>query len=319
MDINELKERQSWSLEKKIDHSLGVIEDFYSQLGGAVAVSFSGGKDSTVLLWLVRKVYPDVKAVFCNTGNEFPDIVKFVRSKKEAGENIDIIYPSMKPKEVIATNGFPLISKDVADKVWYARHRPESVKAKIGIGEQGSGKYKIPMCYRYLLDAPYDISPKCCDILKKRPFADYRKKHHVNFYVGTMAVESMSRTASYLRQGSCNHYDWHDMRRTKSLPLSIWTDEDIWECIRRYDIPIADIYHKGAQRTGCMFCAFGAQFSDDVRLKMIYEMYPKFYDMCMGYENNGVTYREAMREFLGVNGLYLPDEQPQKEEELVLF
>ena len=100
------------------------------------------------------------------------------------------------------------------------------------------------------------------------------------------------------------------MRRTKSLPLSIWLEEDIWKCIRRYDIPIADIYGKGVDRTGCMFCSFGAQFKDDTRLGTIYKMYPKFYDMCMGYENNGVTYREALRGFLGVNGLYLPDEQP---------
>ena len=148
-------------------------------------------------------------------------------------------------------------------------------------------------------------------MLKKHPFDLYRKEHGVNFYIGTMASESMNRTTSYLRQGSCNHYDWGDMRRTKSMPLSIWLEEDIWECIRRYDIPIADIYGKGVDRTGCMFCSFGAQFKDDTRLKTIYEMYPKFYEMCMGYENNGVTYREALRKFLGVNGLYLPDEEKE--------
>ena len=93
-------------------------------------------------------------------------------------------------------------------------------------------------------------------------------------------------------------------------------EEDIWACIERYKIPIADIYRKGAYRTGCMFCAFGAQFKDDVRLKMVYDMYPKFYERCMNYKNNGVTYREALREFLGVNGLFLPDEC---EKDLTLF
>lgn len=229
---------------------------------------------------------------------------------KNDGYNIDIIYPDMKPCDVIAEYGFPLISKDTAHKIWYARHRPESVVAKIGIGEVGNGKYRIPMCYRYLLDADYDVNSECCEILKKRPFAKYRKEHHVNFYIGTMASESMTRTASYLRQGSCNHYDWKDMRRTKSHPLSIWTEEDILECIKRYNIPIAEIYSKGLQRTGCMFCAFGAQFKEDMRLKVVYDMYPKFYEKCMNYENNGVSYRHALREFLGVNGLWLPDERP---------
>ena len=77
MEIKELRERQGWSLAQKIDHSLGVIDQFYSRLGGKVYVSFSGGKDSTIVLWLARKIYPDIKAVFCNTGNE---IIIFVNS-----------------------------------------------------------------------------------------------------------------------------------------------------------------------------------------------------------------------------------------------
>lgn len=102
MDIKELRERQAWTLEQKIDHSLGVIEQFVSRLGkDNVYVSFSGGKDSTVLLDLCRILYPDIKAVFCNTGNEYPDIVYFVRDKIKNGENIEIIQPKIKPKEVM--------------------------------------------------------------------------------------------------------------------------------------------------------------------------------------------------------------------------
>lgn len=85
MDYKELKERQSWSLEQKIDHSLGAIDQFYQRLNGKVYISFSGGKDSTVLYWLARKIYPDIKAVFCNTGNEYPDIVQFVNKIKYGG------------------------------------------------------------------------------------------------------------------------------------------------------------------------------------------------------------------------------------------
>ena len=85
MDIKELAERQAWTLAQKIDHSLGAIDQFYQRLDGKVYVSFSGGKDSTVLYWLARKIYPDIKAVFCNTGNEYPDIVKFVNNIKLGG------------------------------------------------------------------------------------------------------------------------------------------------------------------------------------------------------------------------------------------
>lgn len=65
-----------------------------------------------------------------------------------------------------------------------------------------------------------------------------------------------------------------------------------------------------------MFCGYGCQFKDDNRLKLVFDNYPKFYNMFMNYTNNGVTYREALRKVLAVNGLYLPDEKPT---ELKLF
>ena len=121
-----------------------------------------------------------------------------------------------------------------------------------------------------------------------------------------MAAESILRTANYIQLGGCNFFG----KRNVSKPLSIWLEQDVWQCIEKYDIPIADIYRKGAMRTGCMFCGYGCQFADDNRLKRVHSMYPKMYDMFMGYTNNGVTYREALRKVLAVNKLYLPDEQP---------
>ena len=97
----------------------------------------------------------------------------------------------------------------------------------------------------------------------------------------------------------------------KSHPLSIWTEQDIWDCIEKYNIPIAEIYHKGANRTGCVFCNFGACRKEDKRYEIVYNLYPKFYETFMNYTNNGVTYREALRKVLAANKLFLPDEQPQ--------
>ena len=125
-----------------------------------------------------------------------------------------------------------------------------------------------------------------------------------------MASESRMRETQYRVQGGCNVFHEDGKGRDVSRPLSIWLEQDVWQCIEKYDIPIADIYHKGAMRTGCMFCGYGCQFADDNRLKLVHSMYPKMYDMFMGYTNNGVTYREALRKVLAVNKLYLPDEQP---------
>ena len=128
--------------------------------------------------------------------------------------------------------------------------------------------------------------------------------------LGTMAQESKIREQAYIRRGGCNVFNDRDKRKQNSLPLSIWTEVDIWDCINKNKIAISDIYNKGAVRTGCMFCLFGAQFKDDNRLKLVHDLYPKWYHTFMQYTNNGVTYRYAARKFLQTHNIYLPDEQP---------
>lgn len=70
---------QSWDLQRKIQVTTTRIIEWYEYFGGNVYVAFSGGKDSTVLLDIVRRIYPDVPAVFCDTGLEFPEIREFVK------------------------------------------------------------------------------------------------------------------------------------------------------------------------------------------------------------------------------------------------
>lgn len=87
MTIQDLREKQSWTLDQKIYHSLEVMDTFINRMGGKdkVYVSFSAGKDSTVLYHLARILYPDILGVFCNTGNEYPDIIRFVNSLIRGG------------------------------------------------------------------------------------------------------------------------------------------------------------------------------------------------------------------------------------------
>ena len=126
-DAERLKELQSLPLERKIQISQTRIIEWYQHWNGNVVVSFSGGKDSTVLLHLVRSIYPEVKAVFSNTGLEYPEIQRHVRSI----ENVDIVVPSMRFDEVISTYGYPLIGKEVAEAIYYARRiRSQSVKVE---------------------------------------------------------------------------------------------------------------------------------------------------------------------------------------------
>ena len=84
---------------------------------GKVAVSFSGGKDSTVLLDLARRAFPDIPAVFVDTGLEYPEIREFVKTVP----NVTWLRPEMPFSKVISEYGYPVISKDVARRIRYAR------------------------------------------------------------------------------------------------------------------------------------------------------------------------------------------------------
>lgn len=286
---------------------MDVISTFVSRMGGLdkVYISWSGGKDSTVLLDIARRMYPDILAVFCATGNEYPDIMKFVRDAKKDGANIQIIRPKMTPREVWAKYGFPLVGKDIARYIHDIRSNPNSKSSQLRLNK--SSRFGISDKWKYLVSEPYDTHNICCHKLKEEPMHRFNKESGRFPIIGVMASESKRREVDYINNGNCNYFNG---KRPKSQPLSIWTDSDIWAYIDRFNLPIAEIYHKGAQRTGCMGCGFGAQFADDTRFRVLLANYPKCYDMVMNYTNNGVTFREALRKVLAVNKLYLPDEQP---------
>ena len=121
---------QSWDLQRKIQVTTTRIIEWYEYFGGSVYVAFSGGKDSTVLLDIVRRIYPDVPAVFCDTGLEFPEIREFVKQH----DNVVILRPEMNFRKVIETYGYPVVSKRVADTVEYGS-KPGSYRWKELHGE----------------------------------------------------------------------------------------------------------------------------------------------------------------------------------------
>lgn len=111
-----LRQYQALPLRSKIVMTQARIREWYDHWNGDVFVSFSGGKDSTVLAELVHDLYPRVPLVFSNTGLEFPEIRKFAE-KKDA----TIIKPKMRFDEVISTYGYPLISKETSEAIYTAR------------------------------------------------------------------------------------------------------------------------------------------------------------------------------------------------------
>lgn len=96
-----LQEWQAKPLEWKIERTTQRIKEFYKENKRNVYVSFSGGKDSTVLLELIRSIYPDIEGVFVDTGLEYPEIKDFVKKTS----NVITLRPEMGFKEVLAYLG----------------------------------------------------------------------------------------------------------------------------------------------------------------------------------------------------------------------
>lgn len=174
--------------DQKIDHALGTIEAFVNRMGGEdkVYVSFSGGKDSTVLFHLARRLYPNILGVFCNTGNEYPDVIRFVKQTQAEGANIHFIRPKLKPRQVWEKYGFPLVSKEKSQMIYEIRVNPNSPSSLKRLNKRSFG---LSECWRYLLSEPYNTSHKCCAALKKEPFHKFERHSGRSPILGVMASE----------------------------------------------------------------------------------------------------------------------------------
>lgn len=300
---------QSWDLNKKVMVTQTRIIEWYQKNHGKVYVSFSGGKDSTVCLDIARKLYPDIPGVFIDTGLEYPEIREFVKTVP----NIEWIRPEMNFREVIKTYGYPIISKEVSEKIYSARKYPDSELAKrFEDGNEHDKKYGSRFSivrWRYLKDSNIPISSKCCDIMKKHPAHDYEKATGNKPIVATMACESVLRKTDWLQNG-CNLFN---KTRPISKPMSIWIEQDVLRYIKDNNLTYCPIYGEilkdkndklytsGCKRTGCMFCMYGVHREKQPnRFQRMKQTHPQFWEYCMKpFEDGGLGLKNVL-DFLNV-------------------
>lgn len=289
---------------------------------GQVFVSFSGGKDSTVLLHIARQMYPDIEAVFVNTGLEYPEIQQFVKTF----ENVTILRPKMRFDEVVKKYGYPIISKEISECVDQGR---KALARKDGsynyrlkklqgtdLDKDGNPSLFNKQKYEPLLYTDFIASSQCCAVMKKKPAKQYAKKTGKKPMTAQMAAESQLRTQQWLKNG-CNGFD---MKSPVSNPMSFWTEQDVLQYIKRFNVPIASVYGDiiyekdaeqtrfddygidgvgsdtlvttGCDRTGCIFCAFGCHLEKEPsRFQRLKETHPRQYEYCIGggeYDENGI-------------------------------
>lgn len=282
----DLKIMQNWSLARKINVAQTRIMEWYFRHEGKCYVAFSGGKDSMVLLFLARRCFPDIPAVFVDTGLELPSVRQFALSQP----NVTVVKPKMRFDEVVREYGWCYPSKDVATTIYYARKGSAwAINRLNGVKEDGTPspyRQRIYAKWKHLLHSDFKISAVCCRIMKEQPLNKYVKETGNQPIIGTMATESERRKQAWLQTG-CNSFD---SNRPVSKPLSFFTEQDILRTLRDYDIPFADAYGDiiadkkghlsltGEKRTGCAFCPVSCHLDKVNRFQRLKQTHPKLYD-----------------------------------------
>ena len=179
--------------------------------------------------------------------------------------------------------------------------------------------------YKFFLFAPFEISNKCCDVMKKEPVHRYEKETGRKPITAQMASESRLRTQKWIQTG-CNAFN---ATHPISNPMSFWTEQDVLVYIYENEFEICSVYKNividyaamgqvenqmslsdfgvfdkerpvlkctGCQRTGCCLCCFGAHLEKpgEERFLRLKETHLGMYNLLDVAKNNGVTYREAI-------------------------
>lgn len=313
--------RLHWPLDMKIEYFCKKVSEFVIYFKGECFATFSGGKDSKVGIDIIDKIwdgtykhitpnwerlvsYQKPRKLFSNTGLEFPEIVQYVKSHSD----VDFVKPKMSYIRVIEQYGYAVISKNIAGMIRRTKSYILNPSSKneatknlylTGIkkdGSKASSTSKIPNKWMKLLNAPFDVSDKCCDVLKKEPFERYATETGKVPIVFTTTSESDRRTTSYYTTG-CNSFE---EGKERCRPLSIFTEVDVWEYAKRWNIRFAEVYYErtipveqvdgsikittiaAEKQTGCMWCMFGIHLEDKTqnnRIQRIAISHPKMHDI----------------------------------------
>lgn len=185
--------------------------------------------------------------------------------------------------------------------------------------------------YQFLLDAPFDVSHMCCNVMKKSPMHSYAKRTGRVGMTAQMASESRLRTQQWLRNG-CNGFD---LKEPLSNPMSFWTEQDVLAYIYQNEIEIASVYGKivkddgdnvegqmdwsdyglfelerpslkttGCDRSGCVFCGFGChrEKPGEGRFERLKGTHPKLYNYVFKPWNEGGLGYKAVIDWLNEHG-----------------
>lgn len=249
---------------------LNIIKDTINKHGEEnFYISFSGGKDSTILHYLVDMAIPlnKIPRVFINTGIEYNDIVAFVKDLAEKDKRFVIISPSKQVKQTLEQFGYPFKSKDHSAKVSLYKNgsRSKSVMDYKNGHEKGSSLFQCPkiLLYQYDDDFNIKISDRCCYKLKKEPVHEWEKNNNKPIAITGMRKEEGGQRANI---SAC--IVTRDKKVVKFHPLLVVDDNFEDAFIKQNNIELCKLYYEpfNFKRTGCKGCPFALELQKQLEI-----------------------------------------------------
>lgn len=236
-----------------------------------IYISYSGGKDSTVLSKLIDLALPDNKIdrVYCNTGIEFMDVVAFVKEQQKQDSRIKIITPAKNIKTTLEEIGYPFKSKLHSEYVErYQRSGTTGVSVKKYLAEGGTGKFSCPKMLRYQFTEDFNlkISQKCCLEFKKKPFKKFEKENRK-----TLVMTGIRGAEGGVREYQAEHgcvFKKKDGTIYKFNPISPCSNEFVEWFINKYDVKLCKLYSDpyNFTRTGCKGCPYNLHLAKELEV-----------------------------------------------------
>lgn len=234
-------------------------------------LSFSGGKDSTVLHYLLDLALPGNKIprVFINTGIEYQYIVDFVRELSKSDERIKIIDSNVNIKKMLEIEGYPFKSKEHSLKVgeWQKGSRAKSIVYYKEMS--GKSKFACPKCllYQYEDNFKLRLSDKCCYRLKKDIVHKWEKENN-----RTIAMTGMLSEEGGQREKLVNCIITKQDKVVMFHPLLVCSTE--WEdlFVEKYNIKLCKLYYPpfNFKRTGCKGCPYSLDLQEQLDIMQVY-------------------------------------------------
>lgn len=251
-------------------------------------ISFSGGKDSTVLHHMIDEALPDnqFRRVYCDTGIEYFAIRDFVKEMQEQDSRFEIIYPAKNIKQMLEDDGYPFKSKFHSELVHSyqlnlkkGKEPPRYVKEYISRTSTHTDRIcPKKLLYQFTPEFDLKIDKKCCHRLKKEPFRKYEKETGRKLRVlGLRQQEGGVRSFHlYSGSGGCVFRDKQG-NIYNFAPLAPVSDAFIDWYIERNHIKLAELYYPpyNFDRTGCRACPYNTAVGKD--LLVLKELLPTEY------------------------------------------